>query len=328
MSHGRSMITVVLLVPTVIALALWAFLWPNARLEPRDLPLGVAGPAQATAPVETQLEQRDGAFEVHTYTDEAAARTAIEEREIYGAVVVAQQGPQLLTASAASPAVAQLLTDAVGEHGGRPMPTKDVVALPEEDPRGTALNASVLPMALAGIAMGGAVTALGLRGTRAATAVLGTATAIGLVAAGIAHSWLGALAGDWWAEAGAFALVALAGGATVAGLAALLGTGGIGLGALLLMLLGNPFSGVSTAPELLPEPAATLGQWLPPGAGGQLLRSVSYFDGNAVEGPLVTLGIWGLLGLSLIWLGALVKRHHATGGPDSVAKLRPAASPV
>ncbi|MTE22437.1 ABC transporter permease [Streptomyces sp. TRM43335] len=326
MSHGRSMIAVVLLIPTVIASALWAFLWPNARLEPRDLPLGVAGPAQATAPVKTQLERHDGAFEVHTYADEDAARTAIEERDIYGAVVVTRQGPQLLTASAAGPAVAQLLTDAVGGQDGRPVPAKDVVPLPKEDARGTALGSSVLPMALAGIAIGGAVTALGLRGTRAATAVLGAATTIGLVAAGIAHSWLGALAGNWWAEAGAFALVVLAGGATVAGLAALLGTGGIGLGSLLVMLLGNPFSGVSTAPELLPEPAATLGQLLPPGAGGQLLRSVAYFDGNAVGGPLLTLGVWALLGLSLIRLGEPVKRRRTTGGPEPAGGVRPASS--
>ncbi|MBA0049735.1 ABC transporter permease [Streptomyces sp. AJS327] len=319
MSHGRSVIAVVVLIPAVIAFAMWAFLWPNARLEPRDLPLGVAGPAQATAPVTAELERRDGAFEIHTYADEAAARTAIEEREVYGAVVVTQKGPRLLTASAASPAVAELLTDAVGERGDRPMPTKDVVPLPDEDPRGTALNSSVLPMSLAGIAMGAAVTGLGLRGTRAATAVLGAATAVGLVAAGIAHSWLGALAGDWWAEAGSFALVALAGGATVAGLAALLGAGGIGLGALLVMLLGNPFSGVASAPELLPEPAAALGQWLPPGAGGQLLRSVAYFDGSAVGGPLVTLGVWSLLGLALISFGPLVKRRTATPGPPLAA---------
>jgi hypothetical protein len=328
MSHWRSVIAVVLLVPAVIAFALWAFLWPNARLEPRDLPLGVAGSAQVTAPIKERLEQRDGAFEVHAYADEAAARTAIEEREIYGAVVATRQGPRLLTASAASPAVAQLLSDAVGAQGGQPVPTKDVVPLPEGDPRGTALSSSVLPMALAGIAIGGAVTALGLRGWRAATAVFGAAALIGLVAAGIVHSWLGALAGNWWAEAGAFALVALAGGATVAGLAALLGTGGIGLGALLVMLLGNPFSGVSTAPELLPGPVAALGQWLPPGAGGQLLRSVAYFDGHAVGGPLVTLGLWALLGLSLLWLGALLKRRRDAGRPDSAAEPRPAASAV
>ncbi len=239
-----------------------------------------------------------------------------------------QQGTRLLTASAAGPAVAQLLTDAVGEQGGRAVPTEDVVPLPEGDPRGTALNASVLPMALAGIAMGAAVTVLGLRGTRAAAAVSGAAVVIGLVSAGIAHTWLGVLAGNWWAEAGAFALVALAGGATVAGLAALLGFGGIGLGALLMMLLGNPFSGVSSAPELLPEPAATLGQLLPPGAGGQVLRSVSYFDGNGAGAPLVVLGVWVLLGLFLIRLGASAERRRATGKPDTVAGPRPAASTV
>lgn len=327
MTYGRRITAVVLLIPSVIALALWAFLWPNARLEPRDLPLGVAGPAQAVAPVHAQLEQREGAFDVHTYADEAAARAAIEEREIYGAVVASPEGPRLLTASAAGPAVAQLLTEAVGEQSGKAMPVEDVVPLPEADPRGSALSASVMPMALAGIAIGGAVTMFGLRGTRAVAAVLGAAAGVGLVAAAIAHSWLGALDGGWWAEAGSFALAALAGGATVAGLAALLGTGGIGLGALLMMLLGNPFSGVSTAPELLPEPAATIGQLLPPGAGGQLLRSVAYFDGSAAGPPLAVLAAWSALGLALIWLGALVKRQRSSGGTGP-ATGEPAPAPA
>ena len=39
-------IAVVVLVPVLVALALWAFAWPAARIAPRDLPLGVAGPGR------------------------------------------------------------------------------------------------------------------------------------------------------------------------------------------------------------------------------------------------------------------------------------------
>ncbi|MGW7351121.1 ABC transporter permease [Streptomyces sp. NPDC054784] len=318
MSQVRSMIVVVLVVPAVIAFSLWAFLWPSARLAPRDLPLGVAGATAAVAPVKAQLEEREGAFEVHGYPDATAARTAIKEREVYGAVVVTDRGPRLLVASAAAPVVAQLLTESLGERDGRTVPTEDVVPLPENDPRGTALNSSALPMALAGIAMGAAVSTLGLRGLRALVTVLAAAAVIGLVAAAVTDSWLGALAGDWWAEAGAFALAALAGGATVAGFAALLGPAGIGLGALVMMLLGNPFSGVTSAPQLLPEPVGTLGQLLPPGAGGSLLRSVAYFDGHGVAGPLATLGVWTVLGLALVLLGPVL-RARRTADASSAA---------
>ncbi|PAZ12854.1 hypothetical protein CLM62_27750, partial [Streptomyces sp. SA15] len=152
---ARRVIAVVVLVPLLAALALWAFAWPAARTAPRDLPLGVAGPATATAQVEQQLRQREGAFEIHRYADEAAARDAIEDRTVYGAIVVTPQGPELLTASAASPIVAQMLQQTVTEQAsaaGTRIRTVDVVAAPEKDPRGSALNASVLPLALAGIA--------------------------------------------------------------------------------------------------------------------------------------------------------------------------------
>ena len=60
--------------------------------------------------------------------------------------------------------------------------------------------------------------------------------------------------------------------APVAGLAGRLGPPGIGIGAVLMMVVANPWSGVTSAPELLPEPAGVIGQWLPPGAAGSALR--------------------------------------------------------
>ncbi|GGX03583.1 membrane protein [Streptomyces malachitofuscus] len=314
----RRITAVVLLIPALVALALWAFAWPAARTAPRDLPLGVAGPAAAAAPVERQLEQREGAFDVRRYTDETAARTAVENREVYGAVVVTEQGPKLLTASAASPAVAQLLQQAVAHRAdgsGARVTTEDVVPAAEGDPRGAVLNTSVLPLALAGIGAGAAVTLLGLRGTRAAAALTGSAVLVGAVAAGLSQSWLEAVPGNWWAAAGTFALAALAMSAAVAGLAALLGRPGIALGAVVIMLLGNPFSGAASAPEMLPEPAGALGQWLPPGAGVSLLRSVSFFEGAAAAGPALTLAWWAALGLGAVLLGAGLKKRAERAKP-------------
>ncbi|GGS12037.1 membrane protein [Streptomyces aureoverticillatus] len=306
------MLTVALLVVTVVTLALWAFAWPAARNAPRDLPLGVAGPATATAPVQEQLERREGAFDLHRYADEAEARAAIEARTVYGAVVVTGKGPKLLTATAASPVVAQLLQQAVTANApdGTRVTTADVVPAPAADPRGAALGSSVLPMAIAGVAAGALVTLLGLRGVRAVgTLALATAL-VGLAAATLADSWLGILTGDWWAEAGVLALSALAVAAPVAGIAALLGPAGIGVGALLMVLLGNPFSGVTSAPELLPEPVGLIGQLLPPGAGGSLLRSTAFFDGAAATGPAVTLAVWAALGLAAVLAGGRRGRNE------------------
>jgi hypothetical protein len=317
---------VLVLVPAIAALALWAFAWPAARTAPRDLPLGVAGPAAATAPMEQQLTRHTGAFEIHHYADEASARAAVEDRTVYGAVVATPHGPKLLTASAASPVVAQLLQQAVTKQAaatGTQVRTDDVVAAPATDPRGAALNAGVLPLALAGIAAGAVITLIGLRGVRAVIALVGSAALVGAAAAGITDSWLGVLTGDWWTEAGALGLATLAVSGAVAGLGALLGPAGIGIASGLVMLFGNPFSGASSAPQMLPEPVGTIGQWLPPGAGTTLLRSVSFFDGAAATGPALTLTWWAVLGLGAVLLGSALKGRPKTARTATERDLAP-----
>ncbi|MFD9501878.1 ABC transporter permease [Streptomyces sp. NPDC060035] len=324
--QNRRAVAVILLVPLMVTLALWAFSWPTARTAPRDLPVGIAGTAPAAEQLQKQFERREGAFEIHRYDDAAAARTAIEDRVVYGAVVATEQGPHLLTASAASPVVSQLLREAVtaAAPAGTAVPVTDVVAAPGADPRGGALGASILPLALAGVASGALVTLMKLRGARAAVTLSGAATLVGIAATAVAHSWLGVITGDWWTEAGTIGLTVLAIGSAVAGLAALIGPPGIGLGALLMVLLGNPFSGVTSAPELLPEPVGTIGQWLPPGAGGSLLRSVAFFDGSAAGGALSTLAIWVALGLAAVLIGGRNRPGNADATEPSERKPAPA----
>jgi hypothetical protein len=82
------------------------------------------------------------------------------------------------------------------------------------------------------------------------------------------------------ANSGAIALTVAATSLSILGLESLLGYAGLGLGAGAMMLIGNPLSGTVTAPEMLPGWSGTLGQLLPPGAGGQLLRSTAFFDGH------------------------------------------------
>ena len=284
----------ILLVPLAVALVLTLFAWPNARLEPRDLPLGVAGPPAAAQALEERLGERAGAFDLQRFGGEAAARDAIEDREVYGAFVATPSGPKVLTASAASPMVAQLMTHAVPAG----TPVEDVVAA---SPRGGALASSVLPLVIAGILCGVAgsllaSTALGRAGLIAAGSVLS-----GLVATGIVQGWLDVVEGDWVANAAGLSLTVLAIAAAVAGLKAWLGEAGVGLAALTMILIGNPFSGVATAPELLPQPAGGLGQLLPPGAGGNLLRSTGFFDGAAAGGHVAVLALWAAAGLALLF---------------------------
>ncbi len=117
------------------------------------------------------------------------------------------------------------------------------------------------------------------------------------------------------------ALAVLATGAVFAGFATLLGQRGLGLAAVLTVLAGNAFSGMSSAPELLPTGIGLLGQWLPPGASGSALRSVAYFDGSAVGGPLLVLSLWAAAGLTAVALGG--RRRTA---PASVPVRVPATA--
>jgi hypothetical protein len=299
------------------------FGWPATHLEPRDVPVVVAGPAPAAQALAAQLNSvQAGAFAVTMVADEAAADAAVRNREAYAAFVISAGGAGLHLASAASPAVAALLSQAAAQAGGGlvQIQVTDIVPAPADDPRGGGFASGFLPLVLTSLVIG-ALLGLVIR-TRAARlfGVLTYTVLAGLGGAAVLH-WLGVLTGDYLADAGAVGLLALAVSASVAGLAALMGPGGAGLGALLIFVVGNPISGVAAAPELLPRPWGEIGQWLPPGAGATLLRSVSFFDGAGATFTGLVLAGWAAVGLLLL---AVSRPRPALGGASAPATEAPA----
>jgi hypothetical protein len=294
----RRPLAAILLVPLAAAIVLTLFAWPAARMEPRDLPLGVAGPPA----MEQKLRAQDGKFDVHRYASEADARAAIEDRDVYGAFVATPRGPKVLTASGASPMVAQLL----GHTAGDGAQVQDVVPA---GPQAAALPSSILPLVLAGLLTGVAAALLASGALVRVGLLVGASVLGGVAAATLVGSWLDVIGGDWWANAGAFSLTILAIGATVVGLKALIGEGGIVITALTMIFIGNPFSAAGSAPELLPQPVGWLGQLLPPGAGSNLLRSTAYFDGAGASGHIWVLVAWTALGFGALAAAALRSRR-------------------
>jgi len=292
-------------------LVLW-FAWPAQKAAPRHLPVVVAGPAPAAAAIADRLRaERPGAFDISTAPDGAAADAALRDRAAYAAFVVAPGGISLHVASAAGPAVSALLTQAVQQlGGGRPVPVVDVVPAPADDPRGAGFAAGFLPLLMTSVAAGIALLFAVRAHVVRLVGLVAFAVAAGLVAVGVLHR-LGVLTGAYLAEAGVVALIALAVAAAVAGLGAVLGRPGIGLGVLVVFLVGNPISGLASAPEMLPRPWGAVGQALPPGAGATLLRSVAFFDGAAAARPLWTLLGWVAVGLALTAVGHF-RDHRAT----------------
>ena len=321
-SHKPS-VAAILMVPVIVALVLTLFAWPASRQKPRDLPIGVAGPTAAAQAIEKKLTtSRPGAFEIHRYLDEAEAREAIEDRDVYGAFVATPAGAKVLTASAASASVSQLLQQAAAGSAGAPQ-VEDVVPAPKDDPRGSGLASSVLPMVLAGILVG--LIAIFLAPSVAARGAVVAAGSVlaGLAAILIAHVF-GILEHNWAANWIAMSLIVLAISSVVAGFEALLGAPGIAVGALTTMLIGNPFAGVSSAPEMLPQPVGDLGQLMPPGAGGNLVRSTAFFDGAAAAGHIVVLVAWIVVG-AVALLVAAARTRRTAAGPISPARAVPAA---
>jgi hypothetical protein len=300
----------IVLIPVIVAVIVTLFAWPSSRQEPRDLPIAVAGPPAAQQLLERQLTSQDGAFEVHRYSDEAAARRAIEDREVYGALVAGPAGKKLLTASAASSSVAQLLTHAAAERQA----TGKVGAVRVEDvvpanAATTGLSSAVFPLILTGTltalaAMALASGMLARLGLLVVGAVLG-----GLAATGVVQGMLDVVDGDWAVNAGVLSLVILAIASFVAGGQALFGKVGGAVAGMTMVFVGNPFSGVGSGPEMLPEPAGLIGQLMPPGAGGNLLRSTGFFDGAAVADHLIVLGSWVLVGVAGLAIAALRERR-------------------
>jgi hypothetical protein len=188
------------------------------------------------------------------------------------------------------------------------MPVEDVVAVPKA---GSALASSVLPLVIAGILCGALASALASGALARAGLLLTGSVLAGLAGTAIVQSWLDVVGGDWAANAATLSLTVFGIAAVVAGLKALLGEAGLVLGAVTMVLVGNPFSGVGSAPELLPQPVGGFGQLMPPGAGGNLLRSTGFFDGAGAGRHAAVLLVWAGIGLCLLALAAARSRRPA-----------------
>ena len=67
----------------------------------------------------------------------------------------------------------------------------------------------------------------------------------------------------------------------------------------MFLVIGNPASGGSSAPELLPGFWRGLSQLLPPGAATTAMRDVVYFNGHGMTHALVVLGLYAVLGAAV-----------------------------
>lgn len=322
----------------VLAIIVLAFSWPAVTAEPHDLPIAIAGPAEAVSAAEAAVdEQSPGAIAFREVDDRDAAVDAIETRDVYGAIVLGQE-PEVLTSSASSLVVTQLLNTvavqleegvnaqaaAAAAAAGAPsapphldVTVTDVVPLAESDPRGTGLTAALFPLVLGGMIGGIAISVVVIGAMRRVTAVLVYSVVGGLALAGILQGWFGSLQGDYWLNSAGIALALTAIAAPITGFVALIGRAGIAVGPVVMLLFANPISAAALPKEFIPAPWGEVGQWFPPGAAATLMRELSYFPAADTTFPWLVLASWAAGGILLSIVG-----HFRTAGgaePDAEA---------
>ena len=276
----------------------------NHSPKPHGLPIGIVGtPAVAGAARAELARAEPGAFEFHAYQSLSSARTAVLHRSVYGAFQPVP-APVLLVASAASPPVAVLLQRtfaSVASRSGRALAVQDLVPLPKSDSSGATSFSAVLSLIIAGLvgtSLIYTVTQHRSELTRViATVVLGVGA--GLITALVTNVLVGAYPRHFLAVWGVATLFVLAIGLPIAAFQVIFGIAGTAIGWILFLVIGNPASGGSSAPQLLPGFWRTLSQVLPPGAAVTSMRDVVYFNGHGSTQALIVLALYAGLGTAV-----------------------------
>lgn len=296
---------VMLGIPVIIGLMLFAFLAPTFASGPSGVPVAISAPGPVVQQLTQGIEQKAGedAPEITVMDSPDEVRTAVLEREVVGGIAITPEGATAFTASGNGAPYAQLVDGIASslEAQGTPVERVDLAPTSQDDPQATGLALLGLPLAFGGIISAVVATFL-FRGTRWTKIGVLTGIAVlgALVATWMLHSVYGTLTGSFATEWLAISAGILATSMLTAGLGALIGTPGVGIGAVLTIFLANPLSGLSTGPWLLPAGWSTLGQWMPIGATGHLVRSLSFFDGNGAGSSWWVLGLWIATGLVLL----------------------------
>src|ERR671937_1594206 len=269
--------------------------------QPHDIPIGVVAiPGQTL----TAVFVPSGPFKVTTYDSESAARSAIDSRDIDGALVLGPGGPKLIVAGAAGDGVTGVIqggfTQAFAAQGQR-LTVEVVHPFAAGDPHGLILFFVVLAILISTLIVGALV---GLRRGASMLAPVVLVAVYALVAAPVAMGLATWIASDYgsgfWTATALLALASAAVGAVVVGMARLLGRPGVALAALVAVLFSPLASGGPIGSSLLPDAYRWFAPAMPAGQVYSGVRGALYFGDAGVTEPAIVLALWLVVGLVLL----------------------------
>lgn len=317
----------VLLVMGVLALQLGfiaSYLGAFHQPTPHKVPLAVVAPQQSQQQVVDQLTDLSGEPVDVTLrtTDRLEAEQHLMDRDIDGVFVFDPSGQTdtLLVANGAGAALGQALEKTFGEFQqsqDRDLRTEDLAPPAPGDARALSAFYVVVGWCVGGylcaaiIAMSYGARPANVNRALIRLAVLALyAVVSGFGGAAVAGPLLDALPGSFLGLAGLGALTVFSVGTVTLALQALAGVTGIGLAILLVVVLGNPSAGGAYPRPLLPTFWREIGPAIPTGAGTWSARSLAYFEGAAMTGPLLVLAGWAAVGTVCTLLFTLMRRRQ------------------
>jgi hypothetical protein len=301
----RKLVLVMLGVTVVVAAFISSYASALGKPSPRHVPVAVSAPPAVLGKLDASPQLR-----VYPVPGLAKARVMVEDRAVYGALLLPRTGPAtLLMANGGGHSVAAVLMQVgqqVATSQGTMLTTVDVAPTRPNDPDGT-----VEFYCIAFLFLGGAIgaTALGrvagpVRGLRGALERLGLvvvyAASLSVVVTLFADVASGDLVGHFGLLFLTLWLFVVAVCLAVTGLSALAGPLASLVLILVLIILGNPSSGGPVPRPLLNGFYSGLNPVMPQGAVLSVLRGVQYFGGRGIELGLLCLLIWVLAGLGLL----------------------------
>ena len=290
---------------------------------PHNMPIAVTGTGQQAGSFADAMETANAdAVDIRMVDSADEARQLVLDREVSGAVALAEGSATVYTAGAAgasqsSSVTALLAPQVLGQ--GLSLQTEDLAPLPDNDMAGLGAMFMTTALMLAGYMPLSLVLSNSpelLRFRRFVPLLAGWSALIAALVWTVVGPVMGVVEGHTAAVLGICWLTVFAVGSVQLFLTRIFGPMAVLVGMLLLMVLGVPASNMSMSVHTMPGLYPILHSFLPAAATGESLRSVLYFDGEGAGPHLLVLviGIAASLLLTLA-LDALKRRRKPDAKP-------------